>query len=348
MVQSLRRVGIPVHLGHENLPNDTGAVVYSTAILKNNPERCHAEARGVPCYHRSEILAELLNHRNSIGVTGTHGKTTTAALISFLTRELGLNSTCLVGGVLLNHEDNVLLGDDDLYIAEVDESDKSHCRMHPQHSIITNVESEHLEHYNDFEEIKTCFKTYGFQTRAGGHLVLNADDAILTDLFKEYPHSKITYAINQKADFQAIDITLSENNSIYTLRRFGKTLGKVNLSVPGLHNVSNSLAALALLISLGFPVEGMIKALSEFKGTGRRLEVKLKTPKLLVVDDYAHHPTEIRASLDVLKNYGSRVTVIFQPHRFSRTKHLLQDLSTSFGDADQLVWAVRGGKLIAT
>jgi UDP-N-acetylmuramate--alanine ligase len=222
-------------------------------------------------------------------------------------------------------------------VAEVDESDKSQRRYFPLHSVITNMEVEHLDHYRDFEDIKACFRSYGSQTRPEGFLVLNDDDEALMEIFKDYPHSRATYGFQHRADFWAQDIQLFPDSSQYRLFLHDQNLGTVRLRIPGLHNISNSLAAFALLISMGLDPEGLIQRISDFRGTGRRLEVKLETPRLLVVDDYAHHPTEIQASLRALKNYGRRLTVIFQPHRFSRIKGLLQEFGNAFKDADRLI-----------
>jgi len=337
-IQRMRAQGIQVSVGHEgSLDRSVSALVYSTAIQADNPELLQAKKLGIPILHRSEVLAEFVNKRPSIGVTGTHGKTTTTAMISYLLQAVGQAPTCLVGGMLLNAQDNVLLGADELYVAEVDESDKSQRRYFPLHSIITNMEPEHLDHYKDFDDIKACFKSYGYQTRPEGTLVINDDDQELKGLFLGYPHPLVSYGFQHTADFWAHDIHLFPYSSNYRLYHHDRPLGTVHLSVPGIHNISNSLAALALLISLGVEPELLMQKLADFKGTGRRLEVKLETSRLLVVDDYAHHPTEIKASLKALRNYGRMMTVIFQPHRFSRIKGLLKDFGPSFQDADRLI-----------
>ncbi len=337
-IQRMRTQGIQVFVGHENaLGKSVSALVYSTAIQPDNPELLQAKRLGIPVLHRSQILAEFINKRASIGVTGTHGKTTTTAMISFLLSAAGLHPSCIVGGILLNAQDNVLLGSGDLYVAEVDESDKSQRHYFPLHSVITNMEPEHLDHYRDFDEIKACFRSYGNQTRPEGFLVINDDEAELKGLFADYKRPLVTYGFQHSADFWAHDIRLFPYSSQYRLYHREQCLGTVNLSVPGIHNISNSLAAFSLLLSLGLEPELLLPKITGFRGTGRRLEVKLETSKILVIDDYAHHPTEIRASLKALKNYGRMMTVIFQPHRFSRIKGLLKDFGPSFKDADRLI-----------
>jgi UDP-N-acetylmuramate--alanine ligase len=194
-----------------------------------------------------------------------------------------------------------------------------------------------LDHYKDFEEIKTCFRSYGYQTRPEGYLVVNYDDLGLREMFQDYPNSILTYGMDRRADFWATDIRLSHYSADYRLFHKKQFLGNVHLELPGIHNVSNSLASLSLLIALGLDINKLIPAMAEFRGTGRRLEVKLNTQQLLVVDDYAHHPTEIRASLRALKAYGKPLTVVFQPHRFSRIRGLLHEFATAFYDADQLI-----------
>ncbi len=336
--EKMRMAGIRVFSGHDGKLDPTiDALVYSTAISDSNLEVRQARQLGIPLMHRSEVLAELLNKRPSMGITGTHGKTTTTAMISFLAEKIGWKPTCLIGGILLNHDDNVLLGSDDLYIAEVDESDKSHRRYEPLYSLITNVEKEHLDHYKDFEEIKACFKDYGSQTREGGLLLINHDDEELLKLFTDYSKPLITYGFSHQADFWAHDIHLDSKSSEYSLYRSQKKLGRIKLGMPGLHNVSNSIAALALVIAFGSSPDEVIARMADFKGTGRRLEVKLETSDLLVVDDYAHHPTEIQASLRALKSYGKKVTAVFQPHRFSRIRNMLEEFGSSFADADRIV-----------
>jgi UDP-N-acetylmuramate--alanine ligase len=334
----LRARGIRVLSGHDHrLEPDTSALVYSTAISENNAEILEARRLGIPVLHRSEILAEFMNKRPSVSVTGTHGKTTTTGMISRLLASAGASPTCLVGGMLRDQDDNVILGSDELYVAEVDESDKSQLRCFPLYSVFTNMEREHLDHYRDFEDIKACFRTYGGQTRPEGFLVINSDDGGLAELFASSERRVVTYGTNRRADFRALEVRLGVERSSFRLYEHGRELAQVRLSVPGIHNVSNALAASALLIRMGYRPEEVIGYLADFRGTGRRLEVKLKTRRVMVVDDYAHHPTEIQASLRALKRYGRPLTVIFQPHRYSRTRTLLNDFGPSFHDADRLI-----------
>jgi UDP-N-acetylmuramate--alanine ligase len=337
-IDKLKSYNISVTIGHDQkLPEGVSAVVVSTAISPENAAVKEAKALNIPLLHRSDVLAEFLNKLQSIGVTGTHGKTTTSALTAFLMERLGWNPTALVGGNIINIGDNVILGSDEWVVAEVDESDKSHCRYHPAHSIITNIEIEHLDHYENLDEIKSCFQEYGNNTRAGGFLIINSEDHHLRKLFKETQSKVVTFGYSHEADFWAHKIQLGPSSSTFDLFHHEEFLGAVTLHISGLHNVSNALASLAMLISLGANKEQIIEAIKDFKGTSRRLEVKLDTEELLVVDDYAHHPSEIRASLLALGRWNRKITAVFQPHRFSRVEGLLDEFATSFKDADRLI-----------
>lgn len=338
-VKKLRAEGIPVAIGHHagHLSSAEWAI-YSSAIAKNNPELKQAEALALATYHRAEVLAHLMNQAISLVITGTHGKTTCSALASFLLTRSGLEPTCLVGGEILNYESNVILGRRHLFVAEVDESDKSQLFFIPDFALITNLEADHLDVYHDLAGLKHSFRLFLDRVKKTGRVIYCFDDPNLRELIaQEQIPGAVSFGMSAGADYHAGEVSLDGFKSRYTLYRHGKKVDTVELAIPGLHNVLNSLGVIALLASFGLLPSRFLHFLKEFRGTSRRLEVKLDRPELLVIDDYAHHPTEVRASLRALRALGRRTTVVFQPHRFSRTFHLAHEFSEAFDHADRVV-----------
>lgn len=338
-VQKLRAEGIPVITGHRPVHLSSAEwVVYSSAISKNNPEFKRAEALELSIYHRAEVLAHLMNQAISLAITGTHGKTTCSALASFLLTRAGFEPTCLVGGELLNYGSNVILGRTHLFVAEVDESDRSQLFFTPDFALITNLEADHLDVYHDLTDLKNSFRVFLDQIKKTGKLIYCFDDPNMRELISQDKiQGAVSYGMTAEADYYAHEVSLDGFKSRYVLYHHGKKVDTVELSVPGLHNVLNSLGVIALLGSFGVRLDRFLPFLKEFRGTARRLEVKLDLPNLLVIDDYAHHPTEVRASLRALRGLGRRTTVVFQPHRFSRTLHLAREFSEAFDYADRVV-----------
>ncbi len=337
--RELTQSGIQVFIGQDQITfGDSDLIIYSSAIRPDQLELKTARDEGRKVHHRAEILSSLLNQaRTSVAITGTHGKTTTSSMISFVLSTLGKNPTCLVGGDVLNFGTNAILGGSDLWISEVDESDQTHEFYAPNYAVLTNLEEDHLDHYKDLETLKRSFEKFVQNTRNPGLVIYSADDPVLSKIVESSGKPRLSFGILGKADFAAESIQLSGYGSEFDLLETGIFVGRFELSVPGLHNISNALASMALLVQLGLDPDEVGSALSKFRGARRRLEIKWESEDLWIVDDYAHHPTEVKASIRALKNSGRRVTVVFQPHRYSRTQHLLHEFAGAFGDADELI-----------
>jgi len=333
----LEKEGIAVEVGHRgDFKERPDFIVFSSAIQETNPDLLSARASGIPTFHRAEVLSSIINPGISAVVTGTHGKSTTSALTSFLMTEAGLRPTCAVGGEMLNFGSNVVLGHSHFFVVEVDESDRSHLRFSPDVALITGIEAEHLNVYKDFEDLKHSFQCFIEKVQKTGQTIYCADDLGIKEVVKEHPVKATTYGLSATADFCATDIELNGFTSTYDLHERGRKIDTVSLKVPGQHNVVNSLGAIAILRHFGVGYNRLLRPLSEFRGVGRRLEVKLNRPDILVIDDYAHHPTEIVASLSAIQGLRKKMTVFFQPHRFTRTAQFAKEFAQSFYLADRV------------
>lgn len=339
-VLELSASGIPVKVGQtEPIAGDPDIVIYSSAIHSNHAERKWATQTGKKIYHRAEILASLFNRAGtSVGVTGTHGKTTTSSMISFILKELKYNPTCLIGGDLKNFGTNAILGSRDLIVSEVDESDRSHEFYAPNYSVITNLEADHMDNYATFETLKESFSLFFTGTRNPGLIIYNTDDPVCDLLVRASGKPFLTFGIESgTADFSAGQIDFKPQGVCFDLFESGFFSTQVQLALPGQHNVYNALAALAVVSQLGVDLQAAASCLSRFIGAQRRLEIKWRSEHLCVIDDYAHHPTEVKASLRALSHYYRPLTVIFQPHRYSRTKFFYREFKDAFRDADELI-----------
>lgn len=337
-VTKLEADGIQVVIGHDaSLIDRLDFVIYSSAISKTNPDFTKAEMLHLPIYHRAEVLSFLMNRVISIAITGAHGKTTSAAFISFLMTQAGLKPSCLVGGEILNYGSNAIIGDPNLFVAEVDESDRSQLHFSPDFALITNLDVEHLDVYKDIADIKSSFRRFVDQVKTTGKVIYCLDDPNLKEIMMEASSSAVSYGFSTHSDFYAKDIVLEGFSSKYLLVERGEKINEVSLTIPGAHNVLNSLGVIALLRSFGLRYDQFFKFMSEFRGAGRRLEVKLNRQDLLVIDDYAHHPTEVNATLRAIQSLGRKTTAVFQPHRFSRTLHLASEFSQAFRCADRVI-----------
>lgn len=329
--------GIQIFNGHDshNVSN-CEFIIYSSAIRVDNPERRQALISGIPSFHRAEVLSNLMNRGISIGVTGTHGKTTTSAFISFLLQAAGLKPTCLVGGNILNFGSNTLLGDPNLFVAEVDESDKSHLNFKPDFAVLTNLEEDHMDVYQDFTNLKDAFTQFVENIQHTGHIIYSAHDSNLKEI-TQITTRKTDYGLSRNYGFGAEEVALDGFQSRFRFYEKKEFISTVSLTVPGMHNVLNALAAIATLRTFGIPFRSFEAALPKFRGAGRRLEVKLEHRGWTVIDDYAHHPTEVLASLKAIRALGKPTTVVFQPHRFSRLQYHGESFSKAFHHADRLI-----------
>ncbi len=333
----LRQLGATIYIGHypSNI-KDYHVVVTSSAISKNNPEIIEAKKRKIPVIHRSEMLAELVRLKHGIGVAGTHGKTTTSSMLAYILYHGGLNPTAVVGGKVLNFGSNARIGEGQYFVFEADESDGSFIKLLPTIGIVTNIDADHLDHYKYFEGIKEAFITYMNNIPFYGYSVVCMDDPVVAEVLPRIERPYVTYGFNTGAHFKATNIKLLNGSTRYSCYYNDKLLGEIVLNLLGKHNIINSLAVVAVALELGLTFGVIAEAIAQFQGVGRRLEKIGETNGIIVVDDYGHHPTEIRATLDALKQLGKRVIVVFQPHRYTRTQYLYDEFGQAFTMADEL------------
>ena len=336
----LQSLGGRVFEGH-NAGQIAGAdvVVVSSAIDQTNPEVMAALKAALPVIPRAEMLAELMRLKYSIAVAGAHGKTTTTNLVGAVLAGGGLDPTVVIGGKLKSIGSNALLGQGDYIVAEADESDGSFLRYSPAIAVVTNIDREHLDFYKDLDNIKSVFLNFIDRIPFYGLAVLCLDNESVQDLIPQIRKRFITYGSSPQADLQALDVTCKGLSSKFTVAYQGRTLGTVKLSLPGEHNVYNSMAAIVVGMELGIEFEKIKNALEKVEGVQRRLEIKGKARGVTVLDDYGHHPTEIKTTLTALSQGwpGKRKVVVFQPHRYTRTRALFDDFARSFYQADVLL-----------
>jgi len=338
----LVELGGRVFAGHAP-SNVEGAqvVVFSTAVRGDNAELRAAMAAGIPVIGRAEMLAELMRMKYGIAVGGSHGKTTTTSLIASVLARGGLDPTIVVGGRLHAIGSNARLGHGRFLVAEADESDGSFLRLAPALTVITNIDREHMDHYKDTAELRQAFVYFANRVPFYGASVLCVDDPVVRAILPEVTRRTLTYGLAEDAEIRATDVELGAGGARFTVHAFGSLLGEVRLRLHGRHNVLNALAALAVGREIEIGFEHMAEALEGFTGVGRRFELKGEVAGVRVIDDYAHHPTEIRATLAAARAAApaGRVLVIFQPHRYSRTQALAGEFGQAFGDADR-VWVL--------
>lgn len=336
VTEHLERLGIEVFSRHE--PSNIGTanvVVISSAVKDDNPEVLEARQKGIPVIKRAEMLGELMRLKYSVGVSGTHGKTTTTSMIGKIMGDAGLDPTIIVGGIVVGKGSGASLGAGDYLIAEADEFDRSFLSMFPSMAVITNIEPDHLDCYDGMEDLKNCFVTYMNRVPFYGQVVFNADDPVLAELCNRITRASVDFGFSPEAAYQAAGIEHKEGGSGFSIFRRGEPLGKIVLNLPGEHNVRNALAAVAATSELDVEFETIAESLRNFKGVARRFEIKDVVNDIMVVDDYAHHPTEIVATLaSAKKSYGRRIIAVFQPHLFSRTQLLYREFAEALMRAD--------------
>jgi len=338
----LKNEGIKIFIGHSK-KNIKGAdiVVYSTAIPDNNLEMKAAKEKRIPLFSRSDILAWILNSRKGIAISGTHGKTTTTSMISLIFRGLGLDPIIMVGGELNELGSNARYGKGDYVVAEACESDGSFLKYKPFISVVTNIEEDHFDFYNNIEEIKQSFLKFISNTRPGGLVVLNSEETYIQDYFKSGDKEIIYYGINPGNNIYAENIKFSNFTSSYTLV-IGKGKKpkkiKIKLNVPGIHNIKNSLAAFAVCYGMDLDMEKAAGILKFFTGVKRRFEKRGEKKGAVIFDDYAHHPSEVKATLEAAaEEKNKRIIMVFQPHRYSRLANLKDKFGSCFNAGDILV-----------
>ncbi|MCL2677643.1 MAG: UDP-N-acetylmuramate--L-alanine ligase [Clostridiales bacterium] len=337
LLDHLRSLGAQIYIGHQpdNIPEDTEMAVHSTAISADNCELLEAKKRGLPVVSRAQMLSFLMRQKRSIGIAGSHGKTTTSGMISLLLEQTGMDPTIIIGGTLPQINSNGKSGKGEYLVAEADESDGTFLLLHPAIAVITNIEEDHMDFYKSMDDITNSFAIYVRQLPQDGFAVVNADCPQVRKIMKEIPADYVTYSIcGGGAEYTACDFVFSAGGSGSNIYHLGKFLGRLELNIPGKHNVSNALAAIALGSRIGLEFKAIAAALAGFSGTGRRFELLGKVNDIVVIDDYAHHPTEIKATIAAARQTEpGRLITVFQPHRYSRTQVMKGEFGRSFAES---------------
>ncbi|HEX4750712.1 MAG TPA: UDP-N-acetylmuramate--L-alanine ligase [Bryobacteraceae bacterium] len=339
ITQRLERLGAAVHVGHraENVV-DAKAVVVTSALDPSNPEVAEARRLQIPVIPRGELLAELMRLKFGIAIAGSHGKTTTTSMVASILNAADMDPTVVVGGRVAGLQgSNARVGKSALLVVESDESDGSFLKLAPIIAVVTNIDREHLDHYASLEEIQTAFIDFVNKVPFYGAAVVCMEDSNIQKIFPSIRRRTITYGRNAQVDLEIQNVDLSANGSDFSIRRPGGELSEFHLNVPGVHNVLNATAAIGVALELEIPLAKIQEGLAAFTGVDRRFSIRGVEHDVTVIDDYGHHPTEIKATLAAARlSPYKRIHVLFQPHRFSRTKHLLDEFGTAFHQADDL------------
>ena len=344
LTDHLSSLGAEIFYGQRasNIIDGIDLVVYTAAIHPDNPEYACAQEKGIPMMTRADLLGQIMtNYQTPIAVSGTHGKTTTTSMASHVLLEGGFDPTISVGGILPAIGGNLRVGHSETFITEACEYTNSFLSFFPKISIILNVDADHLDFFKDIDDIRRSFRLFAEKLPADGTLIINSDTPHYEDIIRDLPCSVITYGLEHDADYTASDITYDElGHPTFTCMRRGDIVGTFSLKVPGIHNVSNALSVIALADLLHIDHETLQKGLQNFTGTDRRFQLKGEVGGVTIIDDYAHHPTEIKATLTSAKNYPHKNTwCVFQPHTYTRTKALLPEFAEALTLADHVVLA---------
>ncbi|GAB4197146.1 MAG: UDP-N-acetylmuramate--L-alanine ligase [Sandaracinaceae bacterium] len=338
----LEELGARVFVGHRaGNVGHADVVVFSSAVARDNPELIEARARNVPVIPRAEMLAELMRLRDGVAIAGSHGKTTTTSLVATVLREAGRDPTVVIGGKLNSIGSNAAMGSGNLLVAEADESDGSFLHLSPVVAIITNIDAEHLDHYGTHEKVKAAFAEFANRVPFYGLVVACLDHPHVQAILPRIEKRIATYGLAAQADYRARNPVVDGLSTRFELVRRGKSAGTFTVRMPGIHNVLNALAVIAVADELDVPEDVTRKALAEFGGVQRRFTVVGRTEDdVIVVDDYGHHPAEVQATLEAAQRaYGRRLVVAFQPHRYTRTQFCFEELTRAFNRADVLLLA---------
>ena len=344
ITEHLGKIGARIAIGQraENITDDIDLVVYTAAIHEENEEFAAAKNKNIPMMTRAALLGQIMdNYARSIAVAGTHGKTTTTSMLTHILLQGQLDPTVSVGGMLDRIGGNIRVGQSNVFLTEACEYTNSFLEFHPLYSIILNVEEDHMDFFKDLEDIKHSFHLFASQTAPDGLIIINGDMEHTDDILKDLPQKAITFGLNGDNDYTATDISFDkEGNGSYQLVVDGENMGPVSLKVKGRHNIMNSLAAIACARALGLPMKQILTGLLPFGGTHRRFEYKGNIGDVIVIDDYAHHPTEIKATLTAAREYPhDELWVVFQPHTYTRTKAFLHQFAEVLTLADHVVLA---------
>ncbi|HPD47107.1 MAG TPA: UDP-N-acetylmuramate--L-alanine ligase [Anaerohalosphaeraceae bacterium] len=340
VIRHLRDIGADIHTGHsaDHLPQDLEAVVISAAIKESNPELAAARKKGCTIRKYAEMLGELMDCYDGIAVCGTHGKSTTSGWLAHLMTCAGADPSYIVGADIPQLGGSSGVGDSDIFIAEACEYDRSFLNLHPEIGVILNIEQDHLDYYRDEDEIVKAFIKFAQGIRPSGVLIVNGQDVNLERLLDALDDDRtcLTFGLDETCDFNARNIALVDGLYEFDVCRGQTLLGRTRISVPGRHNIFNALAVIAASITAGIETDKVMRFVGEFTGMDRRLMLKAQCSGIIILDDYAHHPTEIRASLEAIRSRWQprRIWCVFQPHQYSRTRFLIDDFAESFKLAD--------------
>jgi len=336
----LASLGGVIHVGHaaERIEG-ADVVVVSSAVRPDNPEVLAAQRASIPVIPRAEMLAEMMRLKYSIAVAGAHGKTTTTSIVAAVLASGGLDPTVVIGGKLMSIGTNAVLGKGDFIVAEADESDGSFLRYSPAIAVVTNIDREHLDFYEDLPAIQRVFLQFIDRIPFYGLAVLCLDNEPIQDLIPQIKKRYTTYGVSRQADFQIRNVVFEGRRSRFSVYRHRQKLGRFKLNLPGAHNVYNATASIAVAVELDIPMDRVQAALQQLAGVQRRLEIKGEAAGVIVVDDYGHHPTEIKVTLQAARDCWPerRMVVVFQPHRYTRTRALFDEFSRAFYQSDVLV-----------
>jgi len=339
ITKRLQSLGIKIYEGHsaENV-KDVDVLVYSSAVSPDNPEILAAIEKKIPVIKRAEMLAECMRMKYGIGIAGTHGKTTTTSMVGLALTEGKIDPTIIVGGKLSGlGGTNARLGDGEFIVVEADEFDRTFLKLTPTIAAITTLEKEHLDTYKDLDDIKAAFIEFANKVPFFGFVAICLDEPALQDIIPDINKKIITYGLTSQADVRAVDVKHTEFSSSFHVKYFGEDIGEIHLKIPGIHNVKNSLVAVIIAKELGIDFKVIKKALESFTGVYRRFETKYNK-EVLVIDDYAHHPTETSATLAAIRSgWDRRLIVVFQPHLFTRTRDFYQEFGRSFLNSDVFI-----------
>jgi UDP-N-acetylmuramate--alanine ligase len=337
----LRSLGATIQVGHraENVTR-ADVLVFSSAIKRDNPELRVARQRGIPVIPRAEMLAELMRLKDGIAIAGSHGKTTTTSLVATVLREAGLDPTVIIGGKLNALGTNAARGAGDLLVAEADESDGSFLHLSPTIAVVTNIDAEHLDHYGDHASVKAAFISFANRVPFYGMVVACLDHPHVQDILPRIDKRIATYGLAAQADYRARNPEVTGLTTRFEVLRRGEPLGDFEVRMPGIHNVLNALATIAVADELNVGMERVKASLKSFTGVQRRFTIVGEHEGITIVDDYGHHPAEVQVTLEAaMRAYGRRLLVAFQPHRYSRTQHCFEELTRAFNRADVLLLA---------
>lgn len=344
LTEHLASLGAKITIGQaaQNITDDIDLVVYTAAIHEDNPEFRAAMNKGIPMMVRATLLGQIMaNYPCSVAVSGTHGKTTTTSMLTHILLSGETDPTVSVGGILDRIGGNILVGQSDIFLTEACEYTNSFLEFYPLYSIILNIEEDHMDFFKDLEDIKHSFTRFASQTREGGLVIINGDMPFVKEILVNAPGKHLTFGLAADNDYSAKDISFdSLGNGSYTLSIHGQDVVRVNLKVKGVHNIMNSLASIAFANSIGLPMDTILSGLSSFTGTHRRFEVKGHMGDVTIIDDYAHHPTEIKATLASAKQLDhDEIWLVFQPHTYTRTLAFLPQFAEALSSADHIILA---------